>query len=168
MQIPERRIIAIDPSNLHSAFVVMNDRCQISHKGIVDNDEVVSLIHNSPITTEIVIEGIQSYGMPVGADVFDTVFWIGIFYKTSIDVGIMPAKLLRTTIKGAICHDSRAKDSNIRAALIERFGKTGTKKLPNPYYNDSIVKMKADIWSALAVGLTYLEANEGCRKFISK
>ena len=45
----------------------------------------------------------------------------------------------------------RAKDSNIRQALIDKYGKPGTKKDPNLFYNDSEQKVSKDIWSALAV-----------------
>ena len=51
----------------------------------------------------------------------------------------------------------RAKDSNIRQALIDIYGKPGTKKEPNEFYNDSKVKMAKDIWSALAI-LDYIKS----------
>jgi hypothetical protein len=42
----------------------------------------------------------------------------------------------------------RAKDSNIRQALIDRFGEPGTKKVPGLLYG-----IKKDEWSALALGV---------------
>jgi hypothetical protein len=44
----------------------------------------------------------------------------------------------------------KAKDGNIRQALIDRFGVVGTKKNQGWFYGFS-----GDIWSAYAVGITY-------------
>ena len=41
----------------------------------------------------------------------------------------------------------KAKDSNIRQALIDRFGPVGTKKNPGWFYGVS-----KDVWAAIAVG----------------
>jgi len=66
----------------------------------------------------MVIEQVRSYGMPVGATVFDTVFWSGRFCQAwPNEFHQMP----RLKVKQHICHDSRAKDSNIIQALVDRF-----------------------------------------------
>ena len=44
----------------------------------------------------------------------------------------------------------KAKDSNIRQALMDRFGEVGTKKNQGYFYG-----FKADIWQAFAVCVTY-------------
>ena len=53
-----------------------------------------------------------------------------------------------------LCGNPRAKDANIRQAIIDRFGgkaaAIGTKKNPGPLYGVS-----GDVWAAIAVGLTW-------------
>ena len=51
-----------------------------------------------------------------------------------------------------LCYDSRAKDGNIRQALIDRFGPVGTKKAPGWFYGVS-----KDVWAAVAVGVTWAD-----------
>jgi hypothetical protein len=62
--------------------------------------------------------------------------------------------LQRRAVKLALCGDSRAKDANIRQALIDRFGgkdaAIGRKAAPGPLYGIS-----RDVWSALAIAVTY-------------
>jgi len=108
----------------------------------------------------LLIEQVASYGMAVGAEVFETVFWSGRFAQTWIDEG--PGewqRMKRLEVKMALCHDSRAKDANVRQAVLDLFGSTrqraiGTKKQPGPLYGIS-----GDEWSALALVMTYLSVN---------
>lgn len=102
----------------------------------------------------LVIEMIASYGMAVGKEIFDTCVWIGRFIQITEDRKIQTRYIYRKDEKMNICHSMKAKDSNIRQALIDRFGVVGTKKNPGWFYG-----FKADIWSAYAVGITYLDTN---------
>jgi hypothetical protein len=92
--------------------------------------------------------------MAVGEEVFETVFWSGRFAEA---VDPVPVRHLgRRAVKLTICGDARAKDPNIRQALIDRSGGTeraiGTKAAPGPLH--AIVR---DVWAALALGLAWLE-----------
>lgn len=65
----------------------------------------------------------------------------------------LQSPLPRRAVKLALCGDSRAKDANIRQALIDRFGGSaaiGRKAAPGPLYGIS-----RDVWSALAIAVTY-------------
>lgn len=143
-------IMAIDPGNKQSAFVIWSGE-KIYDKGILPNQELSGYIEKlSPNFIDLLaIEKIACYGMAVGQEVFDTCIWIGRFWEQWHFVQPGEVELvLRMQVKMALCGTSRAKDSNIRQALIDRFGEPGTKKQPGVLYG-----VKADIWAALAVAV---------------
>ena len=78
----------------------------------------------------VAIEMIASYGMAVGKEVFETCVWIGRFKEIAEFNNIKVEYIYRKDEKMNICHSMKAKDSNIRQALIDRFGEVGTKKNP--------------------------------------
>ena len=95
----------------------------------VKNDELLQFLENNRyenfnIVESMVIEMIASYGMPVGKEVFETCVWIGKFIEAS---GMKEHYIYRKDEKMNLCHSMKAKDSNIRQALIDRFGPVGTK-----------------------------------------
>lgn len=73
---------------------------------------------------------IASYGMAVGKEVFDTCIWIGRFIELAKLQNIDAEYIYRKDEKINLCNSMKAKDSNIRQALIDRFGEVGTKKNP--------------------------------------
>ncbi len=68
--------------------------------------------------------------MSVGKTVFDTCVWIGRFIQQVDEIGKEYSYIYRKDEKMNLCHSMKAKDSNIRQALIDRFGEVGTKKKP--------------------------------------
>jgi hypothetical protein len=58
----------------------------------------------------------------------------------------------RHQVKMHICGHPRAKDSNIRQALIDKLGPVGTKAAPGPLYG-----VKSHAWAAVAVAVTVQE-----------
>lgn len=150
-------ILAIDPGNRQSAYVVMDRDLRPLEFEKVENEELLERIPqllDRYGDLSLAIEMVASYGMPVGASVFETCVWIGRFWQAC---SAFPRKALvyRIDEKLTLCHDSRAKDANIRQALIDRFtpntpnGGKGTKKEPGWFYGFS-----ADVWQAYAVGVT--------------
>ena len=156
------KVLAIDPGNVKSAYVLMDtDTFRPVDFGLMENEGLRSYLRQMPFQEEdkAAIEMVASYGMAVGREVFDTVRWIGRFEETLTRRLLLPPALIyRMDEKTHICHDSRAKDANIRRALIDRFALhdkargTGTKKKPDWFYG-----FRRDIWAAYAVGLTYIE-----------
>lgn len=151
-------ILAIDPGNIESAYCLINDKDYSPIEfGKVNNDDLLTLIiprllKSYENTYALVVEMIASYGMPVGASVFDTCVWIGRFYEATIRSVATIEYIYRKEEKINLCNSMKAKDSNIRQALIDRFGDVGTKKNKGFFYG-----FKKDIWSAFAVGCTYLD-----------
>lgn len=140
-----RVILGVDPGTTQSAYCRW-DGASVLASGIVDNDELLRLLQSGELTdgvTMAAIEMIASYGMAVGREVFETCVWIGRFVERCDT----PWRLVfRKDVKLHHCHSVRAKDANIRQALIDRFGPPGTKKQPGALYG-----VKSHVWAALAV-----------------
>lgn len=154
-------IFAIDPGNVESAYAEMDSvTLKPVSVGKVDNKTLLEKVKQLPYDAELVIEMVASYGMAVGKEVFDTVFWIGRFWEAGN--GLHRELIYRREEKLDLCGSCKAKDANIRQALIGRFahgvrgdGK-GTKKEPGWFYG-----FAADIWQAYAVGVTWADKKQG-------
>jgi hypothetical protein len=152
------QILAIDPGNEQSAYVIYDADSQIiSEKGIEPNDRILARLELVPgfvgdDSPYLVIEQVACMGMAVGAEVFETVFWSGRFAQSWAARWLPWNRIKRHQVKMHLCGSMRAKDGNIRQALIDRFGKPGTKKNPGKTYG-----LSGDMWQALAVAVTYAE-----------
>ena len=144
-------MLALDPGTTQSAWVLMDDELHPVEFAIEDNEHVLRLFKD-PKFSEMAIEWVESYGMAVGVETFETVFWIGRFWEAAVRGGVSPWKVPRREVKLTLCHTSRAKDANVRQALIDRFGPVGTKKNPGWFYG-----VKSHIFSAVAVGVTFAD-----------
>lgn len=147
-------LLAIDPGPLMSAYLVFD--LTVLHPeehDIVTNDRLMRHLSAFPHGATVVIEKVESFGMAVGREVFETVWWAGRFYQTALSAGLDPHEVTRREVKLTLCGSSRAKDANIRQVLMDRFGGSGskgTKKNPGPLYG-----IHDDIWSALALAVVY-------------
>ena len=151
-------IFAIDPGNIQSAYCIMNGQYELLEFAKLNNKDVMATLTQKLNMMDIVsIERVASYGMPVGREVFETCEWIGRFAQEAEK--LLPVSYIyRKDEKMYICGDMRAKDSNIRQALIDRFAKfdlkngKGTKKNPDFFYGVS-----KDCWAAIAIAVTQLD-----------
>ena len=147
-------ILAIDPGPERSAWLAFVDGA-VKSAMIEENWNVLQRCNSgcaSPYS--LAIEWVECMGMPVGRETFETVFWVGRFAEAW---GLPFRRVTRREVKLHLCGDMRAKDANIRAALIDKFGGSkkkavGTKKNPGPLYG-----VKTHLWSALAVAVTASE-----------
>lgn len=148
--IPDDKIVlGIDPGNVQSAYCYLQGNKILSFDK-APNDDLTAMLVVGDRYDFIACEMIGSYGMPAGASLFDTCVQIGRIKQMAHVQQIPFTLLLRIQVKSHICHDGRAKDANIRQALIDLFGPQGTKKAPGPTYGIS-----ADCWAALAVAETF-------------
>lgn len=140
-------VIGIDPGPDQSAFVMFDGKTVIT-RGILPNNELEA----QPTLWKqkhIFCEMIASYGMAVGASVFETCVWIGRFMAEAFSSsGRDLHRVFRKDVKLHLCNSTRAKDANVRQALIDRLGPQGTKKAPGPTYG-----VKSHEWAALAVAV---------------
>jgi hypothetical protein len=140
-------VYAIDPGPAKSAGVILNGDYIVS-PSIMDNDLMLQTVRMLKGQYPIAIEMIASYGMPVGREVFDTCVWIGRFIEAAQPRSV--SLIYRKDVKMHLCGTVKAKDPNIRQALLDRYGCVGTKKNPGKLYGVS-----KDIWAALAVAVTH-------------
>ncbi len=144
-------IIAIDPGNTQSALLELRDG-KVGARLLAPNDDILTTLAQLDKSSTVVIEWIACYGMIAGAELFETAFWAGRFWQAWPGP---KGRLYRQSVKLHLCHSARAKDSNVRAALIERFGgvnAVGNKACPGPLYG-----LRADIWAALGVAVTWAD-----------
>lgn len=164
--------IGIDPGDVRSAVSgVIGERVIVG--GIYPNEQVVpaacsmafklamggSIDGSSAV--RFGIEMIASYGMPVGKTVFETCVWIGRFVEGirdhKADDTIPIRKVYRKDAKMHLCQSMRAKDGNIRQAIIDLYPPTGggqipqigTKSQPGPLFGAA-----KDMWASVAVAIT--------------
>lgn len=156
------RVLAIDPGTEYSAYVVLVDG-QPVRAAKMGNGILLGILPSLGSTggevDHCVVEMVASYGMAVGKEVFETVVFIGrLMERWERSTGKPMERLYRRDVKIALCHHARATDSNIRAELLDRFGPgkekaVGSKRQPGPLYG-----FKADMWSALALAVTFANA----------
>ncbi len=123
-------ILAIDAGTNKSGWVLVEDdkSQQPIEYGFWDNEELEILITDTDReqrrdhSLHVVFEDIQSYGMPVGIDVFETVKWLGELRHVCKDNEIPYTFVQRSQVKNFLCKTSRASDKNVRQAIIDYYG----------------------------------------------
>lgn len=160
----DQQILAIDPGNIQSAWVLFDGVKPLHFEKMV-NASVVEKIRYFCRTLkklELAIEYMTPRGMPTSKEEMDTQFWAGRFVE-AFDSEVVGDwhPIRRLDVKLHLCGSARAKDPNIRQAIIDRYeptggGKTpqiGTKAKQGPLYGVS-----NDVWSALAIAITFSES----------
>ena len=159
------KVLGIDPGNTQSAYVIIDsESLKPEYVAKVDNELLKEIIKTDGMAyvDRAVVERVASYGMPVGREVFETCEWIGRFSELLEKEGIPVSYVYRKDEKLHICGDSRAKDANIRRALIDRFAVRDLKNGKGTKNNqDFFYGFKSDCWAAFSVAITYVETMLG-------
>jgi hypothetical protein len=169
-------ILGIDPGNKETALVLIDEQRIPAQSEKIANAKLSNWIYamwiqRSIFPEAIGIECIASYGMSVGAEVFETAEWSGRI-REILDEFIGPDhiyRVYRKQVKLNLCGTTKAKDGNIRQALIDRYpaiggGKCpqiGTKKEQGPLYG-----LHSDLWAALAVAHTVADIKDELTNWI--
>lgn len=149
------RIVAIDPGTRSSGLVHFEDGKVLEAHSEFENKALLDALSGSRWGGDAVyvFEQIENYGANVGKDVFETVFWTGRFYQVAFEYAAV-FRMPRKAVKLHLCGSPRAKDSDIRAAILDRFGGAemakGRKAAPGPLFG-----VTSHSFAALALALTF-------------
>ena len=149
-------VLGIDPGPTQSGWCVyLPDTHRVLSCGVAPNAQMLDRLQSIRYS-RVAMEMIASYGMPVGREVFETCVWIGRFMQAmalpeSVDL------VYRKDVKMHLCGTNKAKDGNVRQAILDLFPRTGggatpqvgTKGQPGPLYGVS-----THAWPALGVAIT--------------
>ena len=156
------KIIGVDPGTSQTGWVIYNTISHsVENSGVTDNEEFLNSVIENEDYDIMAIERIASYGMPIGAETIRTIEYIGRYWQKVLDSNKISAKVelfyKKVDINPTICGSNKAKDANIRQAIMDMFPKNGggsnpsvgTSKQPGVLYGIGTHK-----WAALAVALT--------------
>lgn len=153
------QLLAIDPGPTESAALLYDTTERRPSWWVKEPNALlartIDYIREDRPNALLAVEMVASYGMPVGAEVFETCVWIGRFLERWHGLHQL---VYRADVKLHLTHTRTAKDANVRQALIDRYGPgkdiaVGKKATPGPLYG-----LTGDCWSALAVAVTAAES----------
>lgn len=119
----KERWLCIDPGTTKTGWVIFDPLAEKPvEAGWEDNATVLWRIENMNFHDRVIMETFAAQGMPLGDSSLQTVRWEGRFVERALmSRGIEVDHITRRAIKIAICGSSRAKDSNIRAAMVDMY-----------------------------------------------
>ena len=168
----KKYLLAIDPGTTQSGYCLLDiDSHKIIEIGKIDNSLLADKLRADKLyvfdltgkvkitywfskdSVQLVIEEIKSYGNAVGDTTLQTCVWVGRFIECwgGREIAFIPRKTVVTTL----CLNPRARDSNIRQAMINKYGSPGTKKAPGVLYG-----VKRDMWQALGLAHAWIEIKD--------
>lgn len=168
-------LLAIDPGTTHSAYCMMRGDYSIISSAKVENDVLLRLVKEGE-WQEMVIECMEARHVQngvIGAETYDTCYWIGRYMQAAIDRGKPIHRVYRSEERKRLVPTKKNKlpphpasvgqtaDSQIRATLIRRFAKHDFKNgKGKAACKDTFYGFAADMWAACAVGVVHLDKLE--------
>ncbi len=160
------RILAIDPGSEQSAAVIYDDGEIIWHAFLPNEEMIMRMFEYAYSGTHLAIEYTKAHTLQFKGknrsffpqQVLDTARWVGRFEQA---FGGPFTEIDRRQVKQTLGVPPNGTDAHVNAALYDRFGDgtrksaVGTKKNPGPCYG-----LKADLWQALAVAVTFADQQE--------
>lgn len=148
-------IFAIDPGSSVSGWLAyVPEHREVTNFAIEPNEALLDRLRTDTFAVglTVVIEWTAPRGMPASAELFETLFWAGRFAEAARGSGLPVERVERKAVGRYLCGVQSAKDSNIRQALIDRFGGSPAIRKGGALYGIS-----KDVWSALAIAVTYAD-----------
>lgn len=150
------KYLAIDPGTTESGWVLYENG-KLHGSGVLPNSGMLRSVSTfQPGDITLAIEMIASYGMAVGREVFETCVWIGRFKQAWFEPESVQL-VYRKDVKLHLCGTPRAKDPNVRQALIDLYPATGGGKVPQIGTKSSpgpLFGVSSHAWPALGVAVT--------------
>lgn len=144
-------ILGVDPGTVETAYCLIDSDYKIVLADKVVNESFISCCIQSGNMVHLTIESMQSYGMSVGREVFETAYQIGRIIQRAKDCGLSYTLYPRPEYAKAICGTQKISDSILRQSLLLRFG--GDKK-GEPLFQ---LKGNSDKRSAFAIAAYHLD-----------
>lgn len=113
----KQSILAIDPGTSVSGWCLLHLSGKIE-AGIAPNDQLIYGLNDMGADL-LAVEVFEARGMPLGNESIETILYTGRLMQAW---GGPLRRVKRSEVKRHLCGSLKAKDSNIRAALIDRFG----------------------------------------------
>lgn len=152
-------ILALDVGTTQSGYCFMNtDTYEPLEFGKMDNEQLLEDVVIDGMYDILVYEEFQSFGMAVGKSTITSITWNGRYIQAAWERKIPVYAIYRMEEKVNLCGTTKAKDSNLRQAMIDRFAKfdfkngKGTKGKRDWFYGFS-----KDAWSAAIIGVTWID-----------
>lgn len=154
----------VDPGTIQSAIVLLeasDGDVRVREATTILNAAILPRLETAPAGSTLVCEQIAAMGLPVGNETLQTCWWSGRFFQAWPNGN--RHMLTRGAIKLHLTGVARSTDANVRTTLLDRFGPgrelaIGTTRSRGPLYG-----MKGHEFSALAVGIAWLEINGHAR-----
>lgn len=152
-------VIGLDPGTEQSAICVFDGTKVLSAWTWTNHDLLDWLrAQGDEDRRVLVIEQVESMGMSVGKETFETVFWSGRFAQAWAGEW---DRLPRRPIKLHLCGNTRATDANIRQAIYDRFGPGRAKSVGTTKARGPLFGVKGHEMAALAVAITWHDQHQG-------